>query len=117
MRQKAAAQRKRYCAVSMMSFSGGIAGRRNIFWNSKTRGAPLMLFSAIVISCVFVGTGRGFFCPGLLENALVVGLCPTGGASAHFSICNVLSASFIEMIITICTSPSELMSHHLASCL
>src|SRR5437773_1196381 len=101
----------------MKSPSGGTAGRRKHFWNSRTSGVgPVIEFGLIVIACILVGI-CGRFCGGmlaLLGNALVDGL-PT--AISHFSICNVLRARHMAMITTIFTSPLEFLSHHSASLL
>jgi len=129
--QKIAAQSERSCPVTMISLdwliysytyraihfsscmislSGGTAGQRNIFPNSRTKGAPVTVFVPVtvfrvtVISCVFVGIG-------LLGTTLVDGL-PVTGASSHFSICSIDCARFIEMIIATFMSPLEFSSHH-----
>jgi hypothetical protein len=115
--QNSAPQSERSCPVNMISLSGSTAGRRNIFSNSRIKGAPVTVFGITVISCIFVGI-CGRFCERILEllgTALVDGRVAFIGASSHFSIRNIDCTRFIEMIITIFTSFPEFSSHHLAS--
>src|SRR2546421_7108376 len=105
----------------MTSPSGSTGARRRSFSNSKIKGAPVtayvvMLpggfgiggFWIIVSSCIFVGTGA---------LALVTGAAGVRGCKHHFSIHRLFCAGFIEMMITIFTFPSELVSHQSASVL
>ncbi len=99
-----AAQTKRSCTLNVISVSGSTAGRRNILSNCRTKGAPVTgedapatVFETMVISCTFVGSCR---------------------MSSHFSICSLdcaFCARCTEMMTTIFTSPSDSVSHQLAS--
>jgi hypothetical protein len=72
-----AAQVESSCAVNMISLSSSTAGRRNIFANSRTKGAPVTVFGSMVTTCICVGICGGG--GGLLraEDALTleVGKC------------------------------------------
>src|SRR5947209_1304969 len=100
-----AAQVESSCAVNVISLSGSTTGRRNIFANSRTKGAPVTVFGSMVTTCICVEICGGGW--GLLraEDALVFGRLPATGASSHFSICAIDCAGFTEMIMTVFTAP------------
>src|SRR4051794_4400399 len=79
--QRSAAQFESSCGVKVISLSGGTGGRRNIFANSRTKGAAGRAFGTIVISCIFVGVCSGRLLPGA---GLRVDRLPVIGASSHF---------------------------------
>src|SRR6266516_1323424 len=105
----------------MTSPSDSTGARRRSFSNSKIRGAPVTAYVAmlpggvriggvwiIVSSCIFVAIGA---------LALVAGAAGVRGCKHHFSIHRLFCAGLIEMMITIFTSPPELLSHHSVSVL
>lgn len=68
-------------------------------------------FGLIEISCIFVGTSALGF-----GSALVIGTF-VAGERHHFSMRRRVCAGFAGIMMTIFTSPPELMSHHRASTL
>jgi hypothetical protein len=115
--QNSAPQSESSCPVNMISLSGSTAGRRNIFSNSRIKGAPVTVFDITVIFCIFVGICGRFFkrILKLLKTVLTDSRVIFIEASSHFSIRNINCICFIKMIIIIFISFSEFSSHHLTS--